>query len=219
MYHLLWNHYSDWGVEVYLQAFYWNFLKLKDGKAPLLNLDCKFVLGHVLSLSHLPVLPFDSIVGGLGMLLCAVATELATLSFHCMLPTVIFTLTGSRLLLSALWNPEAVKQIEKWCVSTFRQCSNPKHFFPAWLIGFTPPAGWNIDQDNPTKVEHTLFRISRGLGLKHLIVFLSLSWRHAPKATVFLVLLAVFGIKTNQRVLPPHRHSICLASIYLGSFY
>jgi len=43
---------------------------------------------------------------------------------------MIFTLTGSPLLLSALWNPEAVKQIEKWRVSTFRQRSNAEILSP-----------------------------------------------------------------------------------------
>lgn len=64
------------------------------------------------------------------MLLCAVGAELATLAFHCTLPAVIITLTGSRLLLLfALWNPEAVKQIEEWCISTFSQSLNQDHFF------------------------------------------------------------------------------------------
>lgn len=78
---------------------------------------------------HLLFLPFDRIVESLGMSLSAVAAKLATLSFQCMLPAIIFTLTGSLLLLSALWNPEAAKQIVKWRVSTFRQRSNPDIFF------------------------------------------------------------------------------------------
>lgn len=94
------------------------------------------------------------------MPLSAVAAELATLSFHCMLPAVIFTLTDRVYSppLSALWNPEAVKQIAKRRVSTFRQRSNSEHFFfffTARRTGFTPPAGWNINQDNPTKIKGT----------------------------------------------------------------
>lgn len=68
---------------IFRHSNYWNFLWLKDGKAPLFNPVFKCVLGNVLSLSHLPVLPFNSIVGSLGMLLCSVASELATLfSLH-----------------------------------------------------------------------------------------------------------------------------------------
>lgn len=39
-------------------------------------------------------------------------------------------LTGSHILPSPLWNPEAVKQIVKWHVSTFRQTLKPRTFFP-----------------------------------------------------------------------------------------
>lgn len=77
---------------------------------------------------------FVSIMGTVGMLVCAVGAELATLAFQCMLPAVIITLTGSRLLLLfALWNPEAVKQIEKWCISTFSRSLNLEHFSAAQL--------------------------------------------------------------------------------------
>lgn len=62
--------------------------------------------------------------------ICSGCWTCSSLFFQCMLPAVTFTLTGSPLLLSTLWNPEAVKQIVKWRVSTFRQHSNPERFFP-----------------------------------------------------------------------------------------
>lgn len=102
----------------------------------------------VFSLSLLLFLPFGTIAANLGVLLSTVVPDLATFSFQCMSPTMIFTLTGSPLLLTALWNSESVKQIVKWCVSTFRQCSNLEHFFSLWIMGFTPPAGWKINLDN-----------------------------------------------------------------------
>lgn len=74
----------------------------------------------------------------------AAGAELATLAFQCMLPAAIITLTGSRLLLLfALWNPEAVKQIEKWCISTFTQSLNLERF-AAPFTGCTTPAGRKV---------------------------------------------------------------------------
>lgn len=145
---LHWKHKWNPGIKVFLRAFrlfgHIAFFHLKKIKKKLLLLSFYFSL------------PFGRIVESLGISLSAVAAEFATLSFQYMLPTVIFTLTGSPLLLSALWNPEAVKQIVKWCVSTFRQRSNPEHFFSSRFIGFTPPAGRNINLDNVTKIKWTL---------------------------------------------------------------
>lgn len=82
----------------------------------------------------------------------AVGAELATVAFQCMLPAVIITLTGSRLLLlSALWNPEAVKQIEEWCISTFSQSLN-LNIFSAWVIDCTTPAGPTVTRGNTTPI-------------------------------------------------------------------
>lgn len=86
------------------------------------------------------------------MLVCVwvrvVGAELATVAFQCMLPAVIITMTGSRLLLlSALWNPEAVKQIEEWCISTFSQSLN-LDIFSAWFIDCTTPAGPTVTRVN-----------------------------------------------------------------------
>lgn len=75
------------------------------------------------------------------MMMSTVADELATLTFSACCPPV----TGSPILPSPLWNPEAVKQIVKWHVSTFRQTLKPRMFFPS-SISFTPPGGWNLYQ-------------------------------------------------------------------------
>lgn len=122
--------------------------------------------GRTLTPAHLHLWPFDRAAQECHCLVAA--AELAPpphtpphpFSFHCPSPAMIFTLTGSPLLLSALWNPEAVKQIVKRRVSTFRQRSNPGLPPPLHttrlLMGVTPPAGWNINQDNPTKTLRTL---------------------------------------------------------------
>lgn len=97
-----------------------------------------------------------------------VAAELANLLSVYDARDDIYPPTGSPLLLllllSALWNPVAVKQIVKWRVSTFRQRSNPEHCFPLWFTGHTPPAGWTINQSNPSKnkahVDNTVFVLS-----------------------------------------------------------
>lgn len=130
---LLWNHKWNHGVEVFLQAFWLlelSFMLRYKSSPPIIQFF--FLMSSWSYPQSVPpaFLAFWQDRGAFrNATVCSGSwTCYALFSLHVARCDIHPDRVSSPPLF-ALWNPEAVEQIVKWCVSTFRQCSNPEHFF------------------------------------------------------------------------------------------